>query len=301
MELWCVTPFFAPFESDVRYKNFEIFAQRMLDAGVNLLTVELLYPWTKRRLPHIGKIVPMETSDVLWHKESMINHGFSLLPESCDIAMYMDSDLIFKDADWVEKLKDLAREYDVIQCFQTCHHLPRGSTSTSTPPLISIDSFSYKASTLHNERQKQLLLKRAPGGSWAYVAPYFREDPLYDRTPFGMCDRITADYIHGINNSSLLEKLTPAHQEDIRQWTQKRAPVVRSTFLHTDVLHLWHGALVNRKYSNTLEILQEHGFDPKQDLQKRNGIYQWSSQKPDLHRATLQHYQQVEASTKILV
>lgn len=295
--LWCVTAFFAPFASEIRYQNFEIFAQRMLDAGVNLLTVELLYPWTTRRLPRIGNIVTLEATDVLWHKEAMINHGFSLLPESCDIAMYMDCDLIFEDTDWVEQLKECAKTFDVIQCFRTCYHLPEGQVSKKNSSLRSFDSIAYyHASNL----EKTFSVGMCPGGAWAFTKPHFRDNPLYDRTPFGITDRIFADCTLGIiETSPHTIKLTPAHQKYIEEWNREHALKKRTTFLPVDVLHLWHGALEDRKYKRAWDILTKHDFDPQTDMKKHNGLYHWSSKKPELHQATLQHFRGVESTKKL--
>jgi hypothetical protein len=294
MELWCVTAFFAPFESELRYRNFAIFAQSMLDAGVNLLTVELLYPWTTRRLPRLGQIVTLEAADVLWHKEAMINHGFSLLPESCDIAMFMDCDLIFEDTSWVERLQERMKQFDVIQCFQTCHLLPEGHVSKNDSSIHSFDSIVYHQA---KHPEKELSLGMFPGGSWAFKAPHFRNNPLYDRAPFGIIDRIFADCMLGTLDKSMhMEMLTPAHQEDVLLWNQSQLPK-KTTYLPVDVLHLWHGD--DRNYLHTWDLLKEHDFDPCADLEKRDGVYQWSSQKPELHQLTLEHFLRVEGENPI--
>ena len=285
MEVWCVTAFFAPFGSKLRFQNFERFAQGMIDAGVNLLTVELIYPWTTKRLPSLGNIITLEAGDILWHKEAMLNYGFSQLPESCDIAMYSDSDLLFSDPNWVEKLKALAQSHDIIQCFRRCNYLQEGNATRD--PQRSFVSVAYNHSFGPNRARpsKYGALYGSPGGAWAFTKPHFRNNPLYDRTPIGNADCIFADGVFDVlGHTTFLNEFSPDHQRDIMEWSQQ-LPANRSvTYLPVDVEHLWHGGLKNRRYDHLVTALRTHEFDPKNDIKKINHLYTWASEKSALHQ-----------------
>jgi len=47
------------------------------------------------------------------------------------------------------------------------------------------------------------------------------------------------------------------------------------------ILHLWHGDLVDRRYSSIEREFRQLGFDPAAHLQKdENGLWEWSEQAP---------------------
>lgn len=55
-------------------------------------------------------------------------------------------------------------------------------------------------------------------------------------------------------------------------------------------LHLWHGNPVNRRYGERNAILRQYHFDPSADVRlNEQGVWEWASDKPDLHQA-VEHY-----------
>ena len=54
---------------------------------------------------------------------------------------------------------------------------------------------------------------------------------------------------------------------------------------------MWHGAEENRQYRTRCAILKENEFDPHQDISlDGNGCWQWSSDKPELHRRVREYF-----------
>ena len=292
MEIWCVTAFFAPFESELRYRNFEIFARGILKSGVRLLTIELLYPWTTRRLPKLGHIATLESKDVLWHKEAMLNYGFSLLPISCDVAICMDCDLLFEETDWLSRLTALIKKNDLIQCFQTCHRLPQGSpfqkeyAEQSTQSVMH--SYFIDPDSFHSRTPRA---PSAPGGCWAFAKPYFYGNPLYERGPVGSGDHIFAYAVIGeLKNSPFLDWYSPLQQKDALQWATRIPKGLPTSFLPVDVFHLWHGSMRSRLSKERGVPLKNHAFDPQKDLKKEKGLYQWCSPKKALHQSVYTYF-----------
>jgi hypothetical protein len=71
------------------------------------------------------------------------------------------------------------------------------------------------------------------------------------------------------------------------QWARPLAAAIHGQigFAPGMALHLWHGDLVNRRYSSRNETLRHHQFDPAVDIRTdAAGLWEWGSDKPALHR-----------------
>ena len=59
-----------------------------------------------------------------------------------------------------------------------------------------------------------------------------------------------------------------------------------------DALHLWHGDLRHRRYSERFEGFERFSFDPSTDIaQTKEGVWQWNSDKPDLHAFVRRYFE----------
>jgi hypothetical protein len=57
-------------------------------------------------------------------------------------------------------------------------------------------------------------------------------------------------------------------------------------------LHLWHGALEDRRYGARDRALEPFGFDPFLDIaQDPSGGWRWSSPKPALHAFVRRYFE----------
>jgi hypothetical protein len=63
-------------------------------------------------------------------------------------------------------------------------------------------------------------------------------------------------------------------------------------YAHGNILHLWHGDRKNRLYDLRHDVFESLDFDPENDLRvSSNGLYEWCSDKPDLHRGVREYFE----------
>jgi hypothetical protein len=62
------------------------------------------------------------------------------------------------------------------------------------------------------------------------------------------------------------------------------------------MFHLWHGDLANRGYANRYALLAPFRFDPYSDIAvNKDGVWNWSSEKPEMHNFVRTHFEKAEA------
>jgi hypothetical protein len=123
------------------------------------------------------------------------------------------------------------------------------------------------------------------GFAWAARRDAF-PDGLYDRLICGNGDAFLADsYFGSFGLHHYASKWTSGMSADARGWLEKfrRRGAVRVSNLPGDVYHLWHGHVADRQYRSRDDILLAHDFDPRTDVTLSEGVYEWSSDKPQLH------------------
>ena len=76
-DLGIVTAYFNPAGYRTRRVNHDVFAQRILESGLRLLTVECALGEAAFELPESPNVLRVRARTVLWHKERLLNLGIA--------------------------------------------------------------------------------------------------------------------------------------------------------------------------------------------------------------------------------
>ncbi|NBX51947.1 hypothetical protein EBT25_18915, partial [bacterium] len=257
--LYVILPYFNFCGFRTRKRLFEDFVNRYKDTpGVRFVVVEAS-PLPK--LP-VWKQIKVQTKHVLWLKENLINIGAAHLPPDWKYIAWIDADILFLNADWVDDTKEALEFFDVVQLFQSAVNLgPRGET-------IKVDkSFGY----MHSQSGTPYVLSDKygfwhPGYAWACTRKAWNTmGGLVDWAILGSADRHMA--LAWIGKSELsrpgtihenYKKLLADFEEECKGF--------RVGNINGTILHEWHGSLANRKYKERWNILTQNNFDPVTDL-----------------------------------
>lgn len=260
-----ITCYFNPAWYSRPLENYHLFAR------VAPLTVELALGGA----PHlIIDSVKLRSQSTLWHKESLLNHALSLLPD-CDKVIVSDADILFPP-DSFELISESLDRFDVVQGFETAYRL--------YPEQKEFSRFNPQGYPLTPEKGV-VASREAPNSAygfvWAFRTEFLREVGLYERGILGGGDTLLYNALAGNDQPAYL----PSVYDDVMAWTEKvRSLNPRVGYSPNEICHLWHGDLKNRGYADRHEILVRHGFDPLSDLKKVGGVLEWASQKPALHQ-----------------
>jgi hypothetical protein len=227
------------------------------------------------------------------------------LPENCDKFVWLDSDIIFGNQNWVEETAKLLESYVIVQPYESVIRMPKNIFNIENANNIP---FGFKADTDGLKsyglacRVSQLgtfALKKGidvygvSGFAWAARRELFSKQGLFDAGVL-ICDLLMACAFYGGNlNHEAEYNINENVKKNFLEWSKNIARETKGSVYFTKgtIFHLWHGNLKNRGYEEFRRIINENGFDPATDLKKdSNGCWAWSSSKSNLHRAFKRYF-----------
>ena len=229
-----ISTFFNPGRHENKVENFRKFKGAVAAQGLQMLCVELVFGDSTFQLldassdaPDCEIMVQRRTSEgnTLWQKERLLNIALDNLPASVTKVMWLDSDLIFLNDDWVPETAELLDQYPVVQPFGWMTYLPAdqgseyGTEKLPTLPLGQGVSGVYHGAGLGVSQFGELCFRANfvighPGFAWAARREVITSAGFYDRSIIGGGDRIMLGAFTGHYNGA--RKMPPMMAEDVR-------------------------------------------------------------------------------------
>src|ERR1041384_5528640 len=128
-DVWVITSYYNPHGYRTRVDNFSRFADRMNRGKVAWLVLETAFDDEPFTLPPAQHVVHVRARHVMWQKERLLNLALERLPASCTKIAWLDCDILFDRADWLEATSDALDRHAVVQPFERVIRLPRGAIS----------------------------------------------------------------------------------------------------------------------------------------------------------------------------
>jgi len=244
-----------------RYILAREFAKRMeLEENVIFYMVELAYgdqefyvteKCNKRHLQ-------LRANTPLWHKENMINIGIKkLLPKSWRAVAWIDADIEFENSSWAsDTLKVLNGSRDVVQLFSHAVDMDKHKNAMSIFP-----GFGFQYSKKRSYGNPGINMWH-PGYAWACTRrAYEKMGGLYEKSILGAGDHNMSFSFIGNSLKSLNTEASDGYKASVQAFEQS-AKTLRLGYVPGVILHHFHGAKKNRKYSERWRILIDHVYDP---------------------------------------
>jgi hypothetical protein len=303
--VWAITSYFDPTGRKRRLKNYREFRRRL---QVPLIAVELSFDGRFDLTTGDADIlIQVRGGSILWQKERLLNLALQALPSSCDTVAWLDCDTILARPGWPSELRRALDECVIVQLFERMYHLPpdyKGdSTDLSGAELfLGVACFlaqgNLPAETFRIAGLSQRY-KYNPGMAWGAKRATLEATGFYDAAILGTGDKAlfsaacgyAADYATG-------RYLGPLARKHYMEWAERFHQAVRRQigYIEGDLLHLWHGDLVNRRYSNRHALFSKFEFDPYTDIAlTEEGVWRWSSEKPEMHEYVRAHFETAES------
>lgn len=295
-DLWLVTCYFNPAGYRTKRINHELFCERIVDAGIPLVTVECSLGDRPFELPEGPGVLRVRGRDVMWQKERLLNIAIEQLPAQCQKIAWLDADILFENPAWAAETSAMLEKTPVVQPFERAVRLPRGTTEHDGTGM------AYQGFAAVCARQPHLLMggdfasHGHTGFAWAARREVFAGLGLYDACIAGSGDHMMAHAFCGDWTSACVDRIIgPAnrHRVCFTQWCRAVYPRVRARVGHVPgtALHLWHGEVEDRRYVDRNRELAGFGFDPATDIRiGRDGCWEWASKKPKLHRWAAEYF-----------
>jgi hypothetical protein len=213
-------------------------------------------------------ITVINTPNLLWHKEAILNKIISELPEKFEYVFWVDADVIFTNLDWlVDGVKELQTN-NIVQPFEYCVHLEKGqSRPTFNMDVVSQSkvpnrlnnrvwrSFSANFVTKTNWDSENYNDHGHVGFAWGARRDILEAVPLYDKALIGGADHIMAHAAVGQIPCSCITKAFTDNLEEINEWSHRFAYVINGKlgYVKGNLFHIWHGDIEKRQYLKRIQ------------------------------------------------
>lgn len=300
--LWAISCYYNPLGYASRLLNYHRFRREL---KVPLVTVE----WSLDGSTDLGPqdadvLIQVESPDLLWQKERLLNLAIEAVPSSCDKIAWLDCDLVFEDEGWAERVVRLLDTFPLVQTFSNLYEMPRQTgpgkldAQNAYAKVLGIMS-ALAAGTVDLDMRRgniRLTPGCASGGAWAATRQVMQaHGNFYDACILGSGDRAmfcaavdrsadAIDYLH----------MNEPWAEHYLHWARSCHEAIRGEigFAEGNVFHLWHGSLADRSYADRHKALQCFAFNPQQDIaMSPSGCWRWDSAKYEMHQHVRDYFQ----------
>lgn len=300
--LWAITCYYNPLGYASRLANYHRFRAEL---KVPLVTVEWsLHGSTDLVEGDAEILIQVESPDLLWQKERLLNLAIEAVPRSCDKIAWLDCDLVFEDEAWAEDVVRLLDEFPLVQPFSTLYEMPqqtgpgkldsthayatvRGIMSALAAGAVSLDVLRGNI---------RMTPGCASGGAWAASRRVMQaHGNFYDACVLGSGNR--AMFCAAVDRSADASEYLQMNEpwaEHYASWARSCYEAVRGQigFTGGSIYHLWHGSLADRRYADRHKAFQRFAFNPYQDIAiGSSGCWRWDSAKHDMHQYVRDYFQ----------
>ena len=331
-DVWAITCLFNPFRSKARYTNYILFQKQLRASGCKLLTIELSLPSQNHELypSDSDYLIQIKQNQCLWQKEALLNIGLKKIPPDVEIVCWIDADIIFLDATWLQELKIKMKNYNAIHLFNDMFYLSKefsfallNDGLNYTLPLNDIKKKLYLKSkpiqgsvSIYQNTKKGKFINGKWGFGWAIKRDILeRGGGFYPHCIVGGGDTI---FFNAVFWNKLHEKFRDRYSEhqieDIEDYIDHLHDQIHGdeentrnrmddrgnnkiSYLNATMCHLWHGGFKQRQYFDRYQILKVGNFNPYIDIINDNtGCLTWNT---DFFRIGLEQMEQQRKSEMI--
>lgn len=237
------------------------------DSHVLLYVVELAYVGQKFHLtePDNPRHLRLRSTDIMWHKENLINVGVRrLFPSSWKAMAWVDADLEFENAHWaLDTLKILNGCRDIVQLFSHCVDMdPQGVA------MRVFQGFGYMYTLGHAHGTSGINFWH-PGFAWACTRrAYERMGGLFQMGILGSGDHIMSLAVIGRGRDAIHRDSSVGYLREVLGF-ERRCRQLRLGYIPGTIRHHFHGHKKDRGYQDRWSVLLKHGFDPLVHVEAR--------------------------------
>lgn len=241
-----------------------------------VIVSQVLLPWQKFiRVPETFFFDWHRTSHVMFYKENLWNLATTKTENSNFI--FLDSDVFFRNADWIENSMTALESAEIIQPFETCEWLAPNQKAVEKTARSAIE-FIIKRKAMNCELCH-------PGFAWGCTREGWNKlGGWFDLNVAGSGDTATALAL-------AKEKKTPwglewfkQNQDNSPAWIDYRAKIQAQEITlgyakGNNLVHRWHGTKKNRQYLSRYKLFPRSPDGNHPIHRNENGLLQWDDKK----------------------
>lgn len=255
--------FFRPIEYNNPVKNLNIVLDDLNKANIPVFTIELLYGNQSKTLSKSTLTICTESSP-WFSKENLWNIIAKHIPAQYNKFIFLDADVRFDNPDWFNISSKLLNDFDVIQCMShTYKDIPNDNPDAETYNLNSMAWNFYRESVANAIFHKRSLSTQFnhTGFSVGITREYFDKINGFFEYGFNGCGDTLFwncfDRIESTCDSYLLTNKIVADEYFMYKRNIKKQPPKISYVPDCLCMHLYHGSIPNRNYTNRNQYIDD--------------------------------------------
>jgi len=266
MKLAVITCFysFAGYQRPIA--NLHRFLRQMRKDGAPVFGVEAYLPARPvQTRPYRGwkQIQVDRATQILWHKEALLNLAEKTVPEEYDAIAWIDADVWFSNPNWVRDTEVALESHDFAQLFKHARWTNLLGVQELLRPSVADCRLDHT-------------WRSHPGFAWAARRDVWREmGGLYPYALSGGGDVVVVSAIQGTMDRGAFSRHLGANHAPYLAWE----PHLRGRSLVSipgDCWHEWHGTREDRDYEGRTKRISK--IDVVECLERApNGLYRWTA------------------------
>lgn len=233
-------------------QNLLFFENKLKAANIPYFSIEMVIGDQPPIL--VNPTLRVYSKSSMFYKEALWNRLEKEIPPEYTKICFLDSDIIYQRADWLDSLSILLDTYDIVHPFNVLTYLDITYNLLQEESTSNINTMSYVArlSIKNNKIQRS-----APGLGWALTRSFFnRMGGFFDKNLLGASDQIFCGSILK-TKTMLVNTMHPLINDYVRSFFDHLYNLSYSvTYLYCEALHLYHGTFKNRQYESRENIIK---------------------------------------------
>lgn len=283
--------FFNPLNYKNNLNNIKTVITELKKTNIPFYIIELIYPGQSSSIPEANCVV--KGKSFYFSKENLWNILETKIPDKYEKIVFLDSDVLFTDPDWLNKISDLLDKHKVVHAMDNIYR------------NIYTNNI-YEKIILNNKNSKQSIVKAIknnlsinlkgyhPGYNISIKRNFFHTiGGIFETYPVTAGDTLFwLSFVHEHNVFCGGLFCAPNLKEEKQKYLKYKNNILEHCNPQTEInylsnnncLHLYHGELKNRYYGKQLN------FIPGPFILKKNedGVIEIEIKHPDIK--DLKHY-----------
>lgn len=273
---------------DMPVRNLHRFMRQMDRYRVPVFGVEL---YLKGHVPEMSdrpnwRCIEVSEKAILWQKEALLNMAEKMVPKGYDVIAAIDADVEFSNPNWEADTLRAMQFHPVVQLFGTAKWTDRRGRIIRQRGAVTKNGLDMDKWTTH------------PGFAWAFTREFWRQmGGWYDVAPMGagdtlLCVALQKQPLPDIWREHAYSYLGPQNHAHFDRWVAKVKKAIQGHaygYVPGDLIHEWHGDLVNRRYAERAKWIE--GYNIKRHVRMtKAGYLEWTFFAPAKLRKDMVNY-----------
>lgn len=271
-DMLVIVPFFNPCNSVRMLQNMLLVKNKLEQSKIPYVIIHCLFPNSMPLGTENDNYMIVRSNSYAFLKENLANIVIRKYVDYFDKFLIHDSDILYGNKDWYEKVSSSLNNADIVQPFETFKNLDKN--------FLHITKEGTSLFAVYQRQPENIdVMLGHPGYLIAFTRDYWKSHGYPEENLIGggdtlMCSlALKTKLFVNHHNSQHMEFIYNKYFKDLE---------IKTNFVEGTIYHLYHNIGLNRQYTTRYFILnnyinENNEYDNITDIIERNedGVYEW--------------------------